>query len=94
MSSYTDKGTGHHEKPMFTLIIKTIKCSMLLVYRVGAFLGSEVNKFVVPWELSRANSKEKYIYTGAHDPEPPSSILALGVNPVPLLVIFRTPRGS
>ena len=25
-------------------------------------LRSEVNKFVVPWELSRANSSEKYIY--------------------------------
>ena len=31
--------------------------------------------------------------SGAHDPEPPSSILALGVNPVPLLVIFRN-RGA
>ena len=30
---------------------------------------------------------------GAHDPEPPSSILALRVNPVPLLVIFRN-RGA
>ena len=33
------------------------------------------------------------VKTGAHDPEPPSSILALGVNPVSLLVIFRN-RGA
>ena len=36
---------------------------------------------------------ERLVTPGAHDPEPLSSILALGVNPVPLLVIFRTPRG-
>ena len=35
-----------------------------------------------------------YLLAGAHDPEPPSSILTLGVNPGPLVIIFRAPRGS